>query len=137
MQSKIQKQSTQRIFIYFTNRTYKSELNRGSIDAANEVLVTAGALGGLFCAFQAFINPGDQVISIEPYFNLYKTQVEMAGGEFIGIPLQFSPSDPNSSFSSKDFKIDMDLLKSKITEKTKMIIINTPHNPTVSTKPTF
>lgn len=87
-------------------------------------------MGGLFCAFQAFINPGDQVISIEPYFNLYKVQVEVAGGEFIGIPLQFSPS--SNSYSSKDFKLDFNLLRSKITKKTKMIIINTPHNPTVS-----
>lgn len=86
----------------------------------SQVRGTVGALHGMYLALAAIIDPGDEVIIHEPYFSPYKQQVELVGGVPVFIP----------TFEKDDFQIDVEVLKSAITEKTRAIIINSPNNPT-------
>lgn len=83
-----------------------------------ELFVCSGTSGGLFLSVLATVNPGDEVIYFDPYFVMYPAMVEMAGG--VPVPVSTYP----------DFKIDLDRLEDAITDKTKMIILNSPGNPT-------
>ncbi len=89
------------------------------INPKDEITVTAGATQALFTAISAFIHSGDEVIIFEPAYDSYYPSILLAGG----IP------KPNRLYAP-DFKIDWNELKDMITDKTKMIIINSPHNPT-------
>jgi len=82
------------------------------------VLVSSGVSGGLLLAFMALIDPGDEVIIPDPYFVIYKHVVHMLGGRCI-----FVDSYP-------DFRLPVDKIADAITDKTKMIILNSPSNPT-------
>jgi aspartate aminotransferase/aminotransferase len=82
------------------------------------VLVTSGVSGGLLLAFLALINPGDEVIMPDPYFVIYKQVVNMLGGRCV-----FVDSYP-------DFKLPVEKIAGGTTDKTKMIIVNSPCNPT-------
>jgi aspartate aminotransferase/aminotransferase len=82
------------------------------------VLVTSGVSGGLLLAFMALINPGDEVIIPDPYFVMYKHLVNMLGGKCV-----FADSYP-------DFKLPVEKIGEAITDKTKLIILNSPCNPT-------
>lgn len=84
-----------------------------------EVLITSGATQALYTAITAFINPGDEVIIIEPAYDSYVPVIELNGGKPVYVKLE-----------APDFKINWYEVKSAITEKTKMLILNTPHNPT-------
>jgi len=92
-----------------------------NIDPETEINVTAGATQALFTAITAFIENGDEVIIFEPAYDSYSPSIILNGGIPIGIPL-----------TEPDFKIDWDAVKKKINKHTKMIIINSPHNPTGS-----
>ena len=82
------------------------------------VLVTSGVSGGLLLAFLAIVNPGDEVIIPDPYFVMYKHLVNMLGGEcvFVG--------------SYPDFELPAEKIAEAITSKTKLIVLNSPCNPT-------
>jgi len=82
------------------------------------VLVTSGVSGALLLAFMALINPGDEVIIPDPYFVIYKHVINMVGGRCV-----FVDSYP-------DFKLPAKKIADAITEKTKLIIVNSPCNPT-------
>lgn len=82
------------------------------------VLVTSGVSGGLLLAFMALVNPGDEVIIPDPYFVMYKHLVNMLGGKCV-----FVDSYPT-------FQLTMEKISRAITSKTKMIIVNSPCNPT-------
>jgi aspartate aminotransferase len=82
------------------------------------VLITSGVSGGLLLAFLAVVNPGDEVIMADPYFVIYKHVVNMIGGKCV-----FVDSYP-------DFKLPVEGITEAITEKTKLIILNSPANPT-------
>ncbi len=82
------------------------------------ILVTSGVSGGLLLAFMALINPGDEVIMPDPYFVMYKHLVNMLGGRCV-----FVDSYP-------DFKLPVEKIADSITDKTKLIILNSPCNPT-------
>lgn len=82
-----------------------------------EVTITSGATEAIFCAISAIVHPGDEVIVFDPSYDSYVPNIELNGGIANRINL------------SSDFSIDWNLVKSKITPKTKAIIINTPHNP--------
>jgi methionine aminotransferase len=84
-----------------------------------EITVTSGATEAVFAAITAVIRPGDEVVVIEPAYDAYVPIIHLCGG----IPLLFKMKFP-------DYRIDWDELKDKMTAKTKLIIINTPHNPT-------
>lgn len=84
-----------------------------------EICVTSGATEALFAAITALVNKGDEVIIFEPAYDSYIPAIELAGGKPIPIQLKY----PN-------YSIDWDVVKSKLNSKTKLIITNTPHNPT-------
>lgn len=86
-----------------------------------EVTITSGATEVLFAAITAVVEQGDEVIIFEPAYDSYLPAIELMGGVPIRIELQ-----------APTFKIDWDVVKQKITPKTKLIILNTPHNPTGS-----
>ena len=106
---------------------YTELLNRPQpINAQSEVLVTDGAYEALFCAIMGNVDPGDEVIIIEPYFDCYEPMVRLAGGvpKFIAL----APRQGKSS-SSADWTLDPDELEGLFNEKTKAIIFNNPNNP--------
>jgi aspartate/methionine/tyrosine aminotransferase len=82
------------------------------------VFVCSGTSGGLNLAMMALINPGDEVIYFDPYFVMYPALIELAGGK--SVKLSTYP----------DFRIDLQKLEDAITPRTKMIIFNSPSNPT-------
>jgi kynurenine--oxoglutarate transaminase/cysteine-S-conjugate beta-lyase/glutamine--phenylpyruvate transaminase len=84
--------------------------------------VTVGASQALFLALQTLLSPGDEVLLLEPFFDLYVGQIHLAGGKPTYVPLQ-----PDGSGG---WNLDIDLLRKKITAKTKVLILNSPHNPT-------
>ncbi len=83
-----------------------------------EVVITAGGTEALFSAIAAFIKPGDEVILFDPSYDSYSPSIRLNGGTPVPINLK-----------APDFSIDWDHVKSKITSRTRMIMINTPHNP--------
>ena len=88
-------------------------------DPDTEVLVTTGATEALAAAILAFVDPGDEVIALEPFYDSYAASIELAGGRRVGVGL-FGP----------DFRLDHGELAAAFTDRTKALIINTPHNPT-------
>ncbi|MBE7639417.1 aminotransferase class I/II-fold pyridoxal phosphate-dependent enzyme [Salegentibacter sp. BLCTC] len=88
-------------------------------DDVSEIVFTAGATQALYCAITAFVHPGDEVIVFKPAYDSYEPDIKLAGGKPVLVELK-----------GKDFKIDWQEVEAKITSKTRMIIINTPHNPT-------
>jgi aspartate/methionine/tyrosine aminotransferase len=96
--------------------------NRGlKFDAAN-VVVTPGAKPIMFYAIMALIEPGDEVIYPNPGFPIYESMINFLGG--VAVPLQLS--------EIRNFHVNIRELESKISSKTRLIIINSPHNPTGS-----
>jgi methionine aminotransferase len=91
-------------------------------DPGDEITVTPGATEAIFCAIHAAIRPGDEVIVFDPCYDSYEPAIELAGGKAIHIPL-----------TQKDFTIDWELVKKSIGNRTRMIIINSPHNPSGTT----
>ncbi|ADU69314.1 methionine aminotransferase [Pantoea sp. At-9b] len=87
-------------------------------DVGSEVLITGSASQGIYMAISALVHPGDEVIFFEPAFDSYAPVVRLQGGTPIGLKLQVP-----------DFAINWDELRATITPRTRMIIINTPHNP--------
>jgi len=87
-------------------------------NADTEITITAGATQGIYTSIAAFINKGDEVIVFEPAYDCYIPAIEVHGG--IAIPIQLT---------YPGFKVNWEEVKSKVNDKTKMIIINTPHNP--------
>jgi methionine transaminase len=87
-------------------------------DPENEITITSGATEGIYATITAFIQPGDEVIIFDPSYDSYDPTIRLNGGTPVQINLRFP-----------DFSIDWNQVESKITSKTKMIIVNTPHNP--------
>ena len=83
-----------------------------------EITVTVGATQAIFTAITAFVHPGDEVIVLKPSYDCYEPAIEVNGGIAICHQLR-----------SGDYKVNWEEFKSKISTKTRMVIINTPHNP--------
>lgn len=87
-------------------------------NSATEITICPGATEALFSAIMAFVHPGDEVIVIEPAYDCYVPSIELAGGKAVPYALK-----------APDWKVNWQELGKLITEKTRMIMINTPHNP--------
>ncbi len=87
-----------------------------------EVAVTPGAKTALFLAFLMYVNPGDEVILFDPSFYSYAEVINLLGGKPVYVPVNFD--------QNKGFYVDSNELLSKISQRTKMIVYNNPHNPT-------
>jgi methionine transaminase len=95
------------------------ELYNMSIDSGREINITSGATQAIYAAITAVINENDEVIVFEPAYDCYVPAIRLNGGIPIFIPLE-----------APDYKINWESVKNRINHKTKMIIINSPHNPT-------
>lgn len=84
----------------------------------SEITITAGATEGLFATIMALVHPGDEVIVFDPAYDSYDPSIRLSGGKAVHIPLDF-PS----------FSVNWEKVENAINSKTKMLIINTPHNP--------
>lgn len=89
------------------------------IDPDSEITITAGATQALYCAISAFVRPDDEVILIEPAYDSYRPAVEVNGG----IPVTYQMEGPG-------YQVNWKMLERLITWRTRMIVVNTPHNPT-------
>lgn len=89
-----------------------------NVSADSEVTVTPGATQAIFCAIQALIHPGDEAIVFDPCYDSYDPSVTLAGGRCIHVPL-----------AAGDFAIDWQRLEAALSPRTRLIILNTPHNP--------
>lgn len=94
-------------------------LYNNQVSAADEITITPGGSYAIYTAFSTILQPGDEVIVLEPAYDCYIPNIVANGGIPVRVPLKFP-----------DYTVDWDLVKSSITKKTKAIIINTPHNPT-------
>jgi N-succinyldiaminopimelate aminotransferase len=89
------------------------------VDPDTEVLVTAGATEAIAAAMLALLEPGDEVIALEPYYDSYAASIAMAGATRVPVTLR-----------PPEFRPDLDALRDAITSRTRLILLNSPHNPT-------
>ena len=89
------------------------------LDPGSQVLVTVGATEAIAAALLALVEPGDEVVMVEPYYDSYAACVGLAGGRRVTVPLRFP-----------DLGLDVDRLREAVTDRTRVLLLNTPHNPT-------
>jgi methionine aminotransferase len=87
-------------------------------DPETEITVTAGATQGILSSVLALVHPGDEVIVLEPCYDSYGPSIELAGGRIVRVPL-----------TPATWRPDFDALARALTPRTRMVIVNTPHNP--------
>ena len=90
-----------------------------TLDPDTEILVTAGATEAIAAAMLAFVDEGDEVIALEPFYDSYRATIAMARGRCV--PVRLDPPE---------FRLDEDRLRRAVTDRTKVILLNSPHNPT-------
>ncbi|KAI5951302.1 BNA3 [Candida jiufengensis] len=94
-----------------------------------EVQITTGANEGMFAIFFGYLTPGDEVIVFEPFFDQYIPNIEMTGAKIRYVEIKYPEKLNSQNVSGDDWEIDWETLEKSINSKTKMIVINTPHNP--------
>lgn len=95
-----------------------ADLYGREVDPASEITVTPGATEALYCAITAVVHPGDEVIVFDPAYDTYDPAVTLNGGICRHIPMTYP-----------DFKIDWQQVRDVVNDRTRLIIVNTPHNP--------
>eukprot|EP00310_Coccolithus_braarudii_P022139 CAMPEP_0183355830 /NCGR_PEP_ID=MMETSP0164_2-20130417/42038_1 /TAXON_ID=221442 /ORGANISM="Coccolithus pelagicus ssp braarudi, Strain PLY182g" /LENGTH=445 /DNA_ID=CAMNT_0025529069 /DNA_START=138 /DNA_END=1475 /DNA_ORIENTATION=- len=101
---------------------YSHHLER-RIEPMSEVAVTVGASQALYVTLQALVNPGEEVLLLEPAFDLYYGQVKLTGATVVPVALSFDEGEG-------EWQLDAARLEAAITPRTKLLILNSPHNPT-------
>ncbi len=91
------------------------------LDPANQVVVTTGATEGIAASLLGLVNPGDEVIVLEPYYDSYVAMIAFAGGTRRPVTLR-----------APEFRLDVAELEAAVTDRTRVMLINSPHNPTGS-----
>ncbi|MBJ3805700.1 pyridoxal phosphate-dependent aminotransferase [Streptomyces flavofungini] len=100
-----------------------------SYDPDREVLVTAGATEAIAASLLALVEPGDEVIALEPYYDSYAASIALAGGT--RVPVTLRPGEgPGGGAADRRFVLDLDELRAAVTPRTRLLLLNTPHNPT-------
>lgn len=89
------------------------------LDPDREILVTAGATEAIAATLLALLDAGDEVVTLEPFYDSYAAMIALAGGVHVTVPLR-----------APDFRPDLDELRDAVTDRTRIILINSPHNPT-------
>jgi N-succinyldiaminopimelate aminotransferase len=89
------------------------------LDPDTEVVVTTGATEAVAAALLGLVDPGDEVIALEPFYDSYTAGIQFAGGVRVPVTLR-----------APDFRLDVDRLRDAVTTRTRLILLNTPHNPT-------
>jgi N-succinyldiaminopimelate aminotransferase len=89
------------------------------LDPATEVVVTTGATEAVAAALLGLVDPGDEVVALEPFYDSYAACIQMAGGVRVPVMLR-----------APDFRLDVDRLRAAVTDRTRLILLNSPHNPT-------
>jgi N-succinyldiaminopimelate aminotransferase len=89
------------------------------LDPDDQVVVTTGCTEGIAAALLGLVDPGDEVIVLEPYYDSYTAMIQMAGGVRRPVTLR-----------SPDFRLDPDELRAAVTPRTRFVLLNSPHNPT-------
>jgi len=89
-----------------------------SFNPADEVVVTNGATEAIYCTIAGLVNPGDEVVVLEPFYDSYLAALQIAGAVVVPVTLK-----------TPHFSFDRDELTSAVSSKTKMLILNNPHNP--------
>ena len=90
-----------------------------ALDPETQIVVTTGATEAIAAALLGLVNPGDEVVTLEPYYDSYVAGISMAGAHRVPVTLQ-----------APDFALDVDRLRAAVTRRTKVILLNSPHNPT-------
>ena len=90
-------------------------------DVGSEITITAGATQAIFTAILAIVGPGDEVIVLEPNYDSYVPNIELAGGTVVRVPLM-----------AETFRPDFDGIAAAITPRTRAILVNSPHNPSAT-----
>ncbi|MGH9253867.1 MAG: methionine aminotransferase [Vicinamibacterales bacterium] len=90
-------------------------------DPATEICVTSGATEGLFSTLTALVRPGDEVLLFQPAYDSYAPAVQLSGGTPVYVTLR-----------SPDYRVDWDEVRRAVTPRTRVILVNSPHNPTGS-----
>ncbi len=90
-----------------------------AVDPDSEIVVTTGATEAIAAAMLGLVDPGDEVIALEPFYDSYAAGIAMAGGKRVGVTLR-----------APDFRLDVDRLRAAVTDRTRLILLNSPHNPT-------
>ena len=90
-----------------------------AVDPDTEVVVTTGCTEGIAAALLGLVDPGDEVVVLEPYYDSYVAMLQMAGGVRRPVTLR-----------SPDFRLDVDELRAAVTPRTRFVLLNSPHNPT-------
>ena len=97
----------------------KQQQTGRSFDPHTEISITAGATIAIFCAIQAVVQAGDEVIIFDPSYDSYAPSVKLVGAKPVHIALEYP-----------GFSVDWNKVKDAINDRTRMIVVNTPHNPT-------
>jgi aspartate/methionine/tyrosine aminotransferase len=101
-------------------------LNR-KIDGDSEVVVCNGATETIYCALAGLVNPGDEVIMFEPAFDIYPAQTEQMGGVQVRVPLRVTTDEKDQT---QRWSFDIDEFSAAFTPRSRILLLNTPHNPT-------
>lgn len=118
-------------FVHYTSMAGIDDLRNAIVEKAkkdhgieadpnNEIMITAGACETLMAIMLSMLDPGDEILIPSPYFAAYLDQVILAGGKLVPIPLRVE----------NDFKLDVEDIRQRITSNSKILLINSPHNPT-------
>lgn len=101
-----------------------ASLYGAQVDAGAEVTVTSGATQAIFCAIHAVVRAGDEVIVLDPCYDSYEPAIDLTGARAVHVPL-VAPADP-----AQGFHVDWQRVRDAITPRTRLLIVNSPHNPT-------
>ena len=100
-----------------------ARLQGRTLDPDTEITISSGATEGLFSAIQAVVHPGDEVVVFDPAYDSYEPAITLAGGTTRHVPLAIADN-------GHDFEIDWQRLNDAINARTRLLIVNFPHNPT-------